>query len=720
MFGLTRADWIFIAVYSGLMVALGLAAMRRVKNQEDFFLGGRRFGKFFQIFTAFSQSTGTDTAVGTITTTYRDGAGGICSHLILLWATPLYWLTAPWYRRMRVLTLGDFFRERYQSRALAMFYSLLACFGMVIIIGLGLKATCATIRGVTLKPVSALSAAEQAEYARALRLETLSEENNQSSLDAEEAGELQALQLEKPRREFSYLNETWLAWAIVGIVFVYGVAGGFEAAVWTNAVHGVLILVLSVILIPFGIARLDTLNGGRGLLGAARVVHEQLPGRFFSIPGSAQNADFTWYFIVVLSVMATLNVAVQSNQLTANASARDEFTARVGFMTGNFMKRFCTILWGVVGLLAYALYSQEIQNSDLVWGHATRDLLGVAGFGLVGLMIACLLAAFHSTAGTLMISASSLFARNVYAPLVPGRSEAHYIGVGRLAGAGVLAAAALICIAYDTIVEMLKFFWEYNAIVAASFWCGLKWRRATRAGAWASILTAFTLFLVLPAGLPLVFPKMRTSAEFLATTKERVMTQTFTATARDVENRRREIENWTGPGRPPAPLHVGETAVRTFTLPPKAIYWAQGIREVGGVRRGEGMFHPELFLLGQFFDLTQNPNALNETIRYAYKIVLPFLVLIVVSLFTRPDDSREVQNLFVRMRVKVRPDAAEDRRAVQAAYADPDSTRSALLFPHSSFEFLKWDGEDAAGFLAGCGLALAVIGGLYAVLHFGG
>ncbi len=164
VFGLSITDIIVIAVYTAVMIALGLRAMLRVKNQEDFFLGGRRFGKFFQIFTAFSQATGSDTAVGTITTTYRDGAGGICSHLILLWATPLYWLTAPWYRRMRVLTLGDFFRERFQSRPLAMFYSLIACFSMVIIIGLGLKATTATILGITLKPMSVLTSAEKAEY----------------------------------------------------------------------------------------------------------------------------------------------------------------------------------------------------------------------------------------------------------------------------------------------------------------------------------------------------------------------------------------------------------------------------------------------------------------------------------------------------------------------------------------------------------------------------
>ncbi len=550
-------------------------------------------------------------------------------------------------------------------------------------------------------------------------MDALSVQNTEGTLTASESQELHTLQLEKPRREFPWLNEMWLVCAIIAIVLIYAITGGFTAAVWTNAVHGALILVLSIILIPFGIAKLDSLNGGSGLLDAARTLHRELPGRFFSIPGSPQNSDFTWYFIVVLSVMATLNVAAQSNQLTANASARDEYAARVGFMTGNFMKRFCTVLWGVVGLISYALYSHEIQNSDLVWGHASRDLLGAAGFGLVGLMIACLLAAFHSTAGTLMISASSLFARNVYEPLFPGRSEKHYILAGRIAGAAVLVASAFLCIAYDTVLEMLKFFWEYNAVVAAAFWCGLKWRRATRAGAWASIVAAFTMFIALPAVLPTIFPGLRTHAQCLATTRERTITEQYVATKEDALDRQDEIAHWGGSGNPPPPLSAGENTSRTFTIAPRAIYWAQGIDEVNGVRRGEGMFYPEMFLLGRFVDLTKNPNALNETIRYSYKIIFPFFILITVSLLTKPGASREVEAFFLRMRVKVRPSREEDERAVQSACAEPETTRAALLFPGSQFEFMKWDREDATGFVAGCLLAGGLVSALYLLLHFG-
>jgi len=300
MLGIPPLDLIVIAVYSAVVVAIGFRAMVRVHSQEDFFVGGRRFGRFFQISSAFGQATSSESAVGTVTTTYRDGAGGTWSHLILLWVTPIYWFAAPWYRRMRVLTLGDFFQQRYQSRPMAMFYSILASFMMVIAIGLGLKAACVTLRGITLKPESALTSAERAEHAKAARLETLSKLKAEGGLSAAEDNELQLLQQQQPRREFSHLREDWLVWVMVGVVLIYGIAGGLKAVVWADTLQGALIIVLSVLLIPFGIARLNALHGTSGLVGAGRALHEELPGRFFSLLGSAQNVDFTWYFVIVL------------------------------------------------------------------------------------------------------------------------------------------------------------------------------------------------------------------------------------------------------------------------------------------------------------------------------------------------------------------------------------------------------------------------------------
>src|SRR5580658_5881448 len=137
MFGLSWMDLAIIGAYFVAMIAIGFWCNRRMRSREDFFLGGRRFGKGIQTFAAFGMATSDHTAVATATTTFANGASGIWSNLNILFATPTFWLTSPWYRRLRVLTLADFFGERYQSRRMGMTYALVAVLGTMGNISIG-------------------------------------------------------------------------------------------------------------------------------------------------------------------------------------------------------------------------------------------------------------------------------------------------------------------------------------------------------------------------------------------------------------------------------------------------------------------------------------------------------------------------------------------------------------------------------------------------------
>ena len=111
-------------------------------------------------------------------------------------------------------------------------------------------------------------------------------------------------------------NETWLTLFIVVIVFLYCTTGGLEAAVWTDTVQGVLIVVLSVLLIPFAMVKLNAMHGLSGIGATGQLLHQELPSYFFSLLGSPQALDFTWYFIVALSVMVSITPAIASRRST--------------------------------------------------------------------------------------------------------------------------------------------------------------------------------------------------------------------------------------------------------------------------------------------------------------------------------------------------------------------------------------------------------------------
>ncbi len=108
-------DYLVLVAYFAVMIGIGLWAMRRVSDQEDYFMGGRGFGKLLQTFAAFGAGTGAHEPVQVGRTAWTSGLSGVWSALMWLFVTPIYWITAVWYRRMRHLTLGDWFVERYES-----------------------------------------------------------------------------------------------------------------------------------------------------------------------------------------------------------------------------------------------------------------------------------------------------------------------------------------------------------------------------------------------------------------------------------------------------------------------------------------------------------------------------------------------------------------------------------------------------------------------------
>ena len=80
-------DYLVLVAYFVLMIWLGRVAMRRVKAQEDYFMGGRQFGKWLQAFAAFGAGTGSSDPVNTARTSFTSGMSGIWSTMSWLFVT---------------------------------------------------------------------------------------------------------------------------------------------------------------------------------------------------------------------------------------------------------------------------------------------------------------------------------------------------------------------------------------------------------------------------------------------------------------------------------------------------------------------------------------------------------------------------------------------------------------------------------------------------------
>ena len=105
----------FVVAYLVVSIALGLIAATRVHNARDYITAGRHLPLYVVFATVFATWFGAETVLGISATFVREGLGGLVSDpfgaslcLILVglfFARPLY--------RMNLLTIGDYYRQRY-------------------------------------------------------------------------------------------------------------------------------------------------------------------------------------------------------------------------------------------------------------------------------------------------------------------------------------------------------------------------------------------------------------------------------------------------------------------------------------------------------------------------------------------------------------------------------------------------------------------------------
>lgn len=700
-------DYLVLVVYFSGMIAIGLWSMQHVKGQEDYFMGGRGFGKLLQTFAAFGAGTGAHEPVTVGRTSWTSGLSGVWSALMWLFVTPVYWIIAVWYRRMRHLTLGDWFVERYESRALGAAYSLFA----IIFYAFYLSTMFSAIAKFSV-PL--------------LGFETIA-----------------GLPLQ-------YV----LVPSLALIVILYGVLGGLTAAYYTDLIQGLFIILLSLLLIPFGLWALVKNFGDpdtMGIMDGFRILHERVSPDYFSLFSGPAAGEFPLQYIVSLSILAMVGIVVQPHFIaTGGGSAKSEDEARIGLVVGNFLKRLCTVGWALTALIALALLAGNAEialDPDRVWGVAAREILGPLNMGLVGLMLACLMAAMMSSADAYMIVTAGLVTRNFYAAFInPDADEKTYVLVGRISGLFIIVGAALVAITMADVFGQFKFAVELPILFAAPFWMGMFWRRTTRTAVWLTILFSLTAFFVLPALLPRLVPALREQATFNAATHLITKTTPRTATAADVaryeawlevaedaqaQNNPALLEKL---GAAPPQAAIGEPIEVVTTSGGRPIFWSESLESVGDsqletvaeyqqgethvlVQRREGRFIGRGdfnldFLLYSLIgiDLSSVSKATLETLRLPPRVLAPFLVLIVVSLVTPRNSSTALDRYYAKMKTEVDPDPVKDLHQLELSYANPRRFEEQRMFPGTDWEMLRPRAKDVIGVLVSIVVCGVIIG----------
>jgi len=438
--GLHYAIWIVLVLYFAGMLLMGWWSKKGIHNQEGYLLGNRQFGWPMMVMHAFGAGTHPGNVAGVMSQGVVSGASGIWVSWMWLFGTPFYWIIAPIIRRMRCLTMADFFRERF-GRSASVLYIIVASVGMVVFLAGVMLATTRTVQGVMGKATV-------------------------------------------PNSDMWFFGILFVT-TVVFIIYSYW--GGIIAAIRTDMIQGFMIIALSFIAIPIALGRVDGLAGMRATLAA----QENNLLRLFD------SKQFSWLTVLLLSINAPLTALAFPHLMSVCAAGKTEWEGRIGFTYGNILKRVCTIGWCVLGLcwLAYLLNTGSAINKDAAFGDAIRGLLRPE---LQGIMLACVMAAAMSSGDAVQVTVAGLFSQNIYRVFInPNADEKRLVHVTRIIGVFIAfsALAAAILMRSNLVKAILDYF-NILSLVGISTAMGILWPRMNATGMFSSTILASSTFLI--------------------------------------------------------------------------------------------------------------------------------------------------------------------------------------------------------------------------------
>jgi Na+/proline symporter len=423
---------VLIAYLAGITV-FGLWLSKKVKSSDGFFRGNRQFRWWIMIGQAFGTGTHAENFVAQAGATFASGFATIWYQWKNMLITPFYWLIAPWYRRSERTTLGEILEDRYGLR-FGMIYSLFAIAFFVLNQGVMLQAAAKIVAVAT--------------------------------------GDL--------------ISPNGVILAMAGAFLLYSFFGGLISTAYADFIQGLMIIVLSMMLIPSGLASVGGIAGMRNVL----------PPDFFRLYSEVSGLDA--FTIAMLAVNGIVGITAQPHMISMCATGNTERAGRIGQTYGSLVKRLCTIGWAFTGLIVAALVVQRkmvLTDPEMAFGYACKTLLVP---GLTGLMVACVLAANMSACSNFMVNSGALFTNNFYKKYIrKDATDRQSLWIGRFSGFSLTLLGILFSLTVKNVLHAFLFTETIAAFMGITVLGGILWKRANRVGAFMAVIISFGLYYLI-------------------------------------------------------------------------------------------------------------------------------------------------------------------------------------------------------------------------------
>jgi SSS family transporter len=422
-----------VVLYLLVTIAIGLWAARRVHNAKDYVVAGRSLPLYMSAATVFATWFGAETVLSVSATFTKDGLGGIVADpfgaTFCLVFVAIFFARA--FYRMDLLTIGDFYRKRYNKT-------------VEVITAVAITAS---YLGWTSAQLTALGLVFWVLSGGAISLST---------------GILIG----------------------AGIVVVYTIFGGMWSVALTDLFQSVVILAGL-----WAVAWLvSDMAGGTGKVIAAAA--EAGKFEFWPKGGSKE-----WLAFLAAWMTLAIGSIPQQDVFQRVTSAKDEKTAIRGTLIGGlvyFCFAFVPIFIAYAALVIDPSFAKlfEAEDAREIQRILPDLILNKTPLWAQVLFFGALLSAILSTASGAIIAPTSLFTENVIRPFVPHMSERQFMLLLRVILVTFSLAALLFALnSTSTMYEMVQNAYKVTLVSCiVPLAAGIFWKRANVAGAVLSVV----------------------------------------------------------------------------------------------------------------------------------------------------------------------------------------------------------------------------------------
>jgi solute:Na+ symporter, SSS family len=421
-----------VVIYMAITIAIGLWAARNVHSSKDYLVAGRSLPLSVNMATVFATWFGAETVLSISATFARDSMGGVVgdpfgASACLIIAALCF---ARVFYRMNLLTLGDFYRKRYDSRIEVLTSS------CVVVSYLGWTSAQLTALGLVIWILT--------------------------------GGAI-----------------TLTQGIIIGsaIVLVYTVFGGMWSIAFTDMLQAIVIVVGLLIVSSF----VGDLAGG-----AEKVIAQARADGKFQFWPSGGWAEWLTFIAAFLTI--ALGSIPQQDIFQRMTSAKDEKTAMRGTIFGAsayFVMAFVPMFIAYAALMIDPNLRELFKSEDAreIQRILPDIILNKTPLWIQIIFFGALLSAIMSTASGALLAPTALFTNNVMKPFIPNMTDDALLKWVRI----ILVLFCVIALIFainskSTMYEMIQN--AYKVTLAGAFvplFFGVFWKKSNSAGAAASI-----------------------------------------------------------------------------------------------------------------------------------------------------------------------------------------------------------------------------------------